>query len=365
MSTRGFLLKSLAAAVVVFGVVAGMISLGRGISGPDDGSGNGDGSPAPATKRAIAAVAVEVLDIEPTSFDVNSRYDVPDPLGVEIRFRPPGDDGDSHYLYVTVEESGTDDVAGCSAHDDCAAWEEQGGTFQLTWQEEEPEEDPGILTLTFETAGGERRRITYAGDLIEGDPRRQQLPLSVEGDLARLLTDDRFSATTTQEMVDADLPRWPKDDTRGDPVPTTPEVVAHWMVQDGVEEPLSARPAETTAYGDGAVGAELTAKDHTTTVVLVPSDSAAVPACGAAWHCETRRGVVRGWQPGVAIAIRHTQDAVMLVTVRAAVIDGPPRRRADLGGAGDDYLALAEGYAAFTLRTTKEFAGAVPAGLGG
>jgi hypothetical protein len=175
MKPSVFLLKGLAASVVVFGVVAAIAGLGRWISGPEDGP---EAAVAPATKKAIAAVAVDVLDLRVTSFDVNGHYDVADPLGVEIRFRPPGEEGDSHYLYVTVEGAGTRDLAGCGEHDDCAEWADEGGTFFLSWQEEEPEEDPGILTLVFETADGEQRSVTYAGELIEGDPREQQdLPL--------------------------------------------------------------------------------------------------------------------------------------------------------------------------------------------
>jgi hypothetical protein len=172
----------------------------------------------------------------------------------------------------------------------------------------------------------------------------------------RLLTDDRLSATTTREMVDADLPKWPQDDTRGDPVPTTPAAVAQWMVQDGVTDPTGGgRPADTKAYGEGAVGAELTSPDRTVTVVLVPRDSPSVPACGAEWHCETKRGVVRGWQPGTAIAIRRTDDAVMLATVRSPRIAALPRN-SRLGSPGADYEALADGYGADNLVTTREFA---------
>ncbi|WGY03563.1 hypothetical protein QI633_07295 [Nocardioides sp. QY071] len=354
MSTRGYLLKNLAAGLVVLGVISGVVALVRWISGPDD-------DPAPATKRAIAAVAVDVLDLHPTSFNVNPSYDVPDPLGVEIRFRPPGEKGDSHYLHVGVDAAGTRDLEECSEYYDCAEWDGHGGRFHLSWQEEEPEEDPGILTLTFRTAAGEERSVTYAGEQLTGDPREQDLPLSVEGDLVRLLTDDRFSATTTRAMVDADLPKWPKDDTLGDPVPTTPEVVAQWMVEEGVRDVPQRRPVDTTAYGDGAVGIELVARDHTTSVVLVPKDSPSVPTCGPEWHCVTKRDVVRGWQQGVAIAIRHTADAVALVTVRAPSVDGPIGRRTRDGRVGQDYLALADGFAAFTLTTTKEFAAGVPA----
>ncbi|GAA1508808.1 hypothetical protein [Nocardioides humi] len=347
MRSWGFLLRGLAAAAVVFGVIAGVVAVGGWLTGPDD-------SPAPATKKAVAAVTVDVLGIEPTSYDVNPRWDVPEPLGVEIRFRPEGEDGDSHYLHVRVAEADGEEPT-CSEYYQCADWEADGGRFHLAWQEEEPEEDPGIVVLTLRT-GDEVRSVTYAGEQITGDPREQDLPLDVEDDLARLLADDRLSATTTRAMVDADLPRWPKDDTRGDSVPTTPEAVAQWMREDGVGDPVSTRPADTTEYGDGAVGVELTAQDHTVTVVLVPRDSPSVPVCGADWHCETRRDVVRGWQPGAAIAIRRTPDAVMLATVRAPVIDGPPRMRSRFGGAGEDYLALADGFAAYVLTTTREFA---------
>ncbi|MDQ6522256.1 hypothetical protein RB608_01525 [Nocardioides sp. LHD-245] len=349
MSTRGFLLKSMVAAFVVFVLLSGVVALGKLFAGPDD-------DPAPATKKAIAAVTVEVLGLRPTSFEVNPRYDVADPLGVEIRFRPPGERGDSHYLYVTVGETDARDDAECGDTHDCSAWSDHGGGFVLSWQEEEPEEDPGILTLAFETADGERRSVTYAGALIEGDPRAQDLPLDIDDDLVRLLTDDRLSATTTQEMVDADLPKWPEDDTRGDPVPTTPEAVAQWMLEDGVSEPEDGgRPADTTAYGAGAVGAELTSPDRTVTVVLVPQDSPAVPTCGAEWHCETRRGVVRGWQPGAAIAIRRTDDAVVIATVRSPRITALPRN-GRFGSPGADYESLAVGYAADNLVTTREFA---------
>ena len=356
MNAPVYLLKNLAVGLVVLGVVVGVVAVGRWISGPDES----DDGPAPATKRAIAAVAVDVLDLHPTSFDVNPFYDVPDPLGVEIRFRPTGEKGDSHYLHVGVRPAGDDAADACTEYYDCADWDGHGGRFHLAWQEEQPEEDPGILTLTFRT-GGEERSVTYAGEQLTGDPREQDLPLSVEGDLVRLLTDDRFSATTTQAMVDADLPKWPKDDTLGDPVPTTPEVVAQWMVEEGVRDVPDRRAVDTTAYGDGAVGVELVARDHTTSVVLVPKDSPAVPTCGPDWHCVTKRGVVRGWQPGAAIAIRDTADAVALVTVRAPGVDGPIGRRTGDGRVGEDYLALAEGFAAFTLTTTKEFAGDVPA----
>lgn len=315
-----------------------------------------DTSPAPATKKALAAVAIDVLDLRPTSFDVNPRHDVPVPLGLRLRFHPEGDDGDTHSLYLDVSDDPGDQVE-CNRYYDCDSWQSSAGTYHLRWQEGHPEEDPGIVGLSLLTRAGERRSVTYAGTLITGDPRELDLPLSVTGDLARLLADDRYSATTTQEMVDADVRKWPDDDGTGDAVPTTPAAVAQWIVQDGVLEPgRGAVAADTSAYGKGAIGAELRSAGRTVTVVLVPRDSAAVPTCGARWHCVERRGVTTGWQRGVAIVIRRTEDAVLIGTVRSrAITDRLPKPAWRYGRTGRDFEALERGFCACTLQTTRAF----------
>ncbi|WP_141012775.1 hypothetical protein [Nocardioides sambongensis] len=161
-----------------------------------------------ATEESIAAVTVEVLDIEPTSYEPEPRADEPEPLGVVIRWRPdPG--RDSHYLQVDVhEQAAGEDLGGCSEYYTCDEWEGEDGTFHLSWQEETPEEDPGILVFSYVT-DGEVRQVVYAGEPLTGDPRDQDLPRSID-DFERLLTDDRFSTTTTQEMIDTELPGWPE-----------------------------------------------------------------------------------------------------------------------------------------------------------
>lgn len=315
-----------------------------------------DTSPAPATKKALAAVAIDVLDLRPTSFDVNPRYDVPVPLGLRLRFHPEGDDGDTHSLYLDVRDAPGDQLE-CNRYYDCDSWAADAGTYHLRWQEGHPEEDPGIVGLSLLTGDGELRSVTYAGTLVTGDPRELDLPLSVTGDLARLLADDRFSTTTTQEMVDADVRKWPADDGAGDAVPTTPEAVAQWLVQDGVLEPgRGAVAADTSAYGKGAVGVALRSAGRTVTVVLVPPDSAAVPTCGAGWHCAERRGVTTGWKRGVALVIRRTEDAVLIGTVRSrAITDQLPKPAWRYGRAGRDFDALERGFCACTLQTTRAF----------
>ncbi len=337
--------------VVAAGVAVALVAGAGGavalLRGPDT-------SPVPATKRALAAVTVDVLDIRPTSYDVNPRWDVPEALGVEIRFKPDGG-GDSDYLHVAVDESGTRDLAGCNEYYDCAQWDGAEGTYYLSWQEEQPEEDPGILTLALDT-GTEQRSVTYAGEAITGDPRDQELPLDVESDLARLVSDDRFSATTTQEMVDTDLAKWPDDEDAGDPAPTTPTVLAGWLEEDGLAEPDEAGPVDASSYGDAAVGVELRSRDRTVTVVLVPKAGGRVPACGSEWSCRKRRGVTTGWREGEVLVLRPTGDAVLVATVRAESLTAYPRPPWRFGDAGRDVEALQRGWCACNLVTTRAYA---------
>ncbi|MGB0101228.1 MAG: hypothetical protein WBP61_13190 [Nocardioides sp.] len=323
-----------------------------------------DHSPAPATKQALAAVTVDVLDIEPSSYNVNPQWDVPEPLGVELRWHPGGDH-DAHLLHVRVAEAG-DDARGenvdgpCPRFYDCARWRGDDGAFRLRWQEESPEEDPGILTLSYATAG-EVRSVTYAGQELQGDPRRQaDLPVSID-DLERLLTDPRLSATTTQAMVDTDLAKWPEPDDTGDAVPTTSEEVAQWLDLDAVTRPEDGgSPADVSDYADGSIGVTLRSPDRVTTVVLVPADADEVPTCPDGWHCRTQNGwpgpVVTGWRPGEAIAIRTSDDAIVYGSVRSDTIDRLPRPEWEFGKVGQDYAALENGFSAMNLVTTRLFA---------
>lgn len=317
----------------------------------------GDDDPAPATKRALAAVAVDVLDISPSSYNVNPMWDVAEPLGVEIRWHPDGDH-DAHYLHIDVRQGmAIKDVDGCNPYSECTDWKVGGGTMYLSWQDEEPEEDPGILVLTYLTTDGEARTVVYAGQEINGDPRKaDDLPISVEK-FEDLLEDPRFSTTTTKGMVETDLKKWPKDGTAGDPVPTTPAVIAQWMVQDGVAEPKGKGvPADVSSYGDGAVGAAFHSPDRVSTVVLVPKDDPAAPTCGPGWHCQTKRGVTTGWKQGVAMVIRESDDAIVYSTVRSAAIDRLPRPAWKFKQTGWDFESMRRSYAAMNLQTTEEFA---------
>lgn len=324
-------------------------------------SRSADTSPAPATKKSIAALTVDVLDISPSSYDVNPYYDVPAPLGLEIRWHP--DEGDSHRLLPVVEDLADADPSRlrCSRYYDCANWDSEVGKYRLSWQLELPESDPGILTLSLQTPEDEFRRITYSGESILGDPREQEdLPISIE-EFAALLADPRFSATTTQDLVDADLAKWPEDEHAGDAVTTTGAEVAQWAFQDGVRRPtLGARPADLAGFGPDAVGVAFRSPDRVTTLIVLAKDDPHVPTCEVGWHCRTRRGVTTGWRDGEAIVIRESDYAAVVGSVRSVEIDGLPTPSWKHGRVGDDFYALEYGYANYSLQTTRAFAGSPP-----
>lgn len=325
---------------------------------------------APATtKQALAALTVEVLGITPTSFNVNPLYDAPQPLGVELRWHPNGS-ADSHLLRMHVEPA---EQSTCSQYYHCADWTAGADHLYLRWQNEQPEEDPGILVLTA-VVGDQARTVYYAGQQITTDPRKQSdLPVSI-ADLQSLLTDPRFSTTTTQQLLNVRLPKWPADDTRGDPAPTTPGVVAQWMVEQGVTRPgVRGEAADAAHFGAGSLGATFRSADRTTTVVLVPANQAGGVVCGAEWHCSVKdvggTRVTLGWRTGEALVIRPTREGGILVgTVASARIDryplvddeGDPSSQPQLGKAGEDLQALVYSSANWGLQTTREFAKSTP-----
>lgn len=71
----------------------------------------------------------------------------------------------------------------------------------LLWQEEAPEEDPGILTVVVEK-GDRAVLVGYAGPTLTGDPRDLDMPISVD-DLFAIAHDARTDVTTSAEAVEA------------------------------------------------------------------------------------------------------------------------------------------------------------------
>lgn len=195
-------MKSLLGTLCAALLVAGCGSAGVDESPPEGGD-------LPTTPQALAAMVAEHVG-QPDS--ATTDRDLPDELtghavGAELRFGSDGEyDGDSLSIAVgTGLKPGIRDchgfhewVAGCVAV--------TGGV--LAWQEQEPEEDPGVVYLVVDKNGAEVV-LTYAGPDITADPRGLDLPIDVE-DLQAIAADARVDVTTSQAALDAGerLPHW-------------------------------------------------------------------------------------------------------------------------------------------------------------
>lgn len=185
------------AGLAVLGVLTGLAGCG------DADSAEQDDATGPTTARTLAVLATEVLGIEPDSFESPGEDEG---IGVGIRFNAgEGDDGD--LVVLTVAEA--DGLPAC-ADAACADWSAEEGDFQLVWETEAPEEDPGLLVLRH-FDDGVLEEVFYAGQPITGDPREQaglEVPVSR---FEELLADDRLGLVAPAELADAPLPGWSGD----------------------------------------------------------------------------------------------------------------------------------------------------------
>lgn len=164
---------------------------------------DGEGGDEPTTAGALAHVAAEHTSTPDRTAameqeDVTSLFG-DGGVGAELRYGSDGEyDGD---MLAVVVGRGLDrahldcDAEVNASYDGCAPVEDG----LLLWQEEEPEEDPGTLTLVVEKDGSVVL-VGYAGPTITGDPRELDLPIDVD-DLVAIATDPRVDLTTSREAV--------------------------------------------------------------------------------------------------------------------------------------------------------------------
>lgn len=190
--------------LIVLVLVGGAALVSQRLGDDDEGAGaDGGAGGVTTTPKALAALVVEVLDVEPDGYD-HEPVGQPDGVGVQVRLGADGEyDGDLVALAVWKADA----VSTCDGFDGCEEWKADGGTYRLGWDEVEPEEDPGLYVLEF-LADGVLRSGAYAGATIEGDPRDLDLPVDVAR-MQALLSDDRLDLTAPEELDDVDLPRWP------------------------------------------------------------------------------------------------------------------------------------------------------------
>ena len=182
--------------VVLFAVVSAVALAGCG-------DRSGAGGETAITPRAIAAVMLDHLPDDTTRRAATYVDETSPPGYVGADFRYGGDgESDGDLVRVTLQRGG--DLPSCQ-DGGCARL---GNGVRLLWEEEAPEEDPGIVLLA-------RRHddavveVLLAGPKITGDPRRQALDPSVEA-LTELLTDSRLALTASAETVAAGrgVSRW-------------------------------------------------------------------------------------------------------------------------------------------------------------
>ena len=186
--------------VLATSTIACLLLAGCGDETAADPSGGDEA--VPITQRAIAAVALEHLPNDTTAREA-TYTDEEDPrgaLGADLRYNGDGEyDGDLLRVFLTPEDDYS--CADGEYLDGCEKRQVDGGSLFLVWQEEEPEEDPGILYVVLIKDDGESVRVGWSGDSILGDPREQDLGISVE-EMEAIALDPRLSLNTTQDVVD-------------------------------------------------------------------------------------------------------------------------------------------------------------------
>lgn len=168
----------------------------------DDARSGSDAGTEPVTARAIAAVAADHLDRTPARGEAEADdfgFTRP-PTGASLLVASRPDE--VVRLSVSVGDRPDASLPSCSGDwadvlDGCVSYE--GGT--LMWQEEEPEEDPGIVYFA-RRKGEAMVLVELGGPVVHGDPREHELPVPVST-LAAIAGDGRLDVLTTREAIEA------------------------------------------------------------------------------------------------------------------------------------------------------------------
>ena len=132
----------------------------------------------PLTDRAVAAIALDHVPADPSSV-TETFLDGQDPDGtVAAELRYPNDDAQSDGDLVRVAvHPGRPQLRLCPDWGECVELDTDvvGARLYLLWEEEAPEEDPGVVSVHL-VRDGEASYATQSGELITGDPRRARSP---------------------------------------------------------------------------------------------------------------------------------------------------------------------------------------------
>lgn len=168
------------------------------------------GGSEPTTARALAYVAAEHAGTPASAVKERDAAEefTSAGVGTELRYGSQGEyDGDM--LVVSAGKGLDPSLIDCDAEEaqslDGCVMTDQG---TLMWQDEEPEEDPGVVYVMVDK-GESAALLFYGGPSISGDPRELNLPISTEV-LFAIANDPRVDVTTSAEAVaaGADLSFW-------------------------------------------------------------------------------------------------------------------------------------------------------------
>jgi hypothetical protein len=253
------LARTYALALVVVGLVA-LSACGSGSDAEKSGE-------IPTTQRAIAAIALDHLPTKTTTREATytDNHDPKGALGADLRYAGDGE-SDGGLLRVFITPKVEKKPCGGQTLDGCSIRSVEGGKLVLSWATEEPEEDPGFVDVTM-IRDGQETQVSWSGDTIKGDPRKQHLTISIT-QLEAVAQDKRLALTTTQDAIDAGkaLKKWKggePDPTAYDRVPSTDDslINSYWSAHGGYgafrnrgSSPLKSE------LGPGAIGGRFTAE---------------------------------------------------------------------------------------------------------
>lgn len=181
--------------------VLALAGCGNDDASDDPGAGAAGGDIA-TTPQALAAVAAEYA---PDPSSASAETDAAEEfrrggVGAELRYGSDGEyDGDA--LTLAVGDGLPKQLKSCeTAPDYVGQCVEMAGGL-LFWEEEAPEEDPGVVYVVV-PKGDASALMFYSGPKITGDPRELDLPIDVDT-LFDIANDPRVDVTTSQAAVDA------------------------------------------------------------------------------------------------------------------------------------------------------------------
>lgn len=273
----------------------------------------------PITQRAVAAIALRHLPEDTTTRRATST-DQGDPagmLGADLRYGGDGET-DGELLRVVVAPGRLDvpcEDPGCVTLDTALP----GATLTLQWEEETPEEAPGIVAVILQR-DDEHAYAYQSGPAVTGDPRDLELDITVDAMIA-LLEDPWLRLETSPDAIEAgeELDDWEggePDPRAQDRVPASDVALtsAYLLSRGGYLHYARPRSSPLKAdFGEGAVAGRLT-HDPDRWVPATTIDVLAAPQapawlgerpCAAprfAGHCVQTRGrlgpVSLAWVPG-------------------------------------------------------------------